>query len=144
VAIAAGALVLAVAALLPAGGLLATYPPRAEQGANRDADRWVASVHAALPEDAVVISWWSYSTPLWYHRWVLGERPDVAIIDERTILDTPAYGTIDRTIESFLGTRPVYLVPPFWELDRLVLTWETETISTYSGYTDLLRVVARR
>jgi hypothetical protein len=38
----------------------------------------------------------------------------------------------------------VYLVPPFWELDRLVLTWETETISTYSGYTDLLRVVARR
>ena len=35
-------------------------------------------VHAQLPPNAVVISWWSYSTPLWYHRWVLGERPDVA------------------------------------------------------------------
>ena len=92
----------------------------------------------------MVISWWSYSTPLWYHRWVLGERPDVAIIDERTILDNPAYGTIDRTIESFLGTRPVYLVPPFWELDRIVLTWETETIPTYSGYTDLLHVEGPR
>jgi hypothetical protein len=144
VAIATGTLVLAVAALLPAWSLVSRYPERAEQGSNRDADRWVESVHQALPGNAVVISWWSYSTPLWYHRWVLGERPDVAIIDERTILDNPAYGTIDRTIESFLGKRPVYLVPPFWELDRLVLTWETETIPTYSGYTDLLHVEGPR
>ncbi|HEX5579703.1 MAG TPA: DUF2723 domain-containing protein [Candidatus Limnocylindria bacterium] len=143
-AIAGGALVLGAAALLPAGGLLLRYPERAEQGANRDADAWVASVHAALPQNAVVISWWSYSTPLWYHRWVLGERPDVAIIDERTILDNSAYGTIDRTIAAFLGKRPVYLVPPFWELDRIVLTWETETIPTYSGYTDLLHVEGPR
>jgi hypothetical protein len=137
-------LVLGAAALLPGLSLLARYPERAEQGANRDADAWVESVYRAVPEDAVVISWWSYSTPLWYHRWVLNERPDVAIIDERTILDNPAYGTIDRTIESFLGKRPVYLVPPFWELDRLVLTWETETIPTYSGYTDLLHVEGPR
>ena len=140
VAIATGATVLGAAALLPAAGLLLRYPERAEQGANRDADAWVESVYRALPQNAVVISWWSYSTPLWYHRWVLGERPDVAIVDERTILDNPAYGTIDRTIETFLGKRPVYLVPPFWELDRIVLTWETETIPTYSGYTDLLYV----
>ena len=140
VAIASGVLVLGAAALIPAGALLGTYPERAEQGANRDADAWVESVYRALPENAVVISWWSYSTPLWYHRWVLGERPDVTIIDERTILDNPAYGTIDRTIQSFLGKRPIYLVPPFWELDRIVLTWETENIPTYAGYTDLLRV----
>ena len=144
VAIATGTLLLGAAALLPAASLLARYPERAEQGANRDADAWVESVHDALPANAVVISWWSYSTPLWYHRWVLDERPDVAIIDERTILDNPAYGTIDRTIESFLGKRPVYLVPPFWELDRIVLTWETETIPTYSGYTDLLHVQGPR
>ena len=106
VAIATGTLILGAAALLPAAGLLASYPERAEQGANRDADAWVESVYRALPEDAVVISWWSYSTPLWYHRWVLDERPDVAIIDERTILDNPAYGTIDRTIESLPGQAP--------------------------------------
>ena len=34
-----------------------------------------------LPPNAVIVSWWSYSTPLWHHRWVLGERPDLTIID---------------------------------------------------------------
>jgi hypothetical protein len=142
-AVAAGALVLACGALLPAGSLVTLYPERAEQGANRDADQWVASVQQALPPNAVVISWWSYSTPLWYHRWVLGERPDIKIIDERNILDD-GYGTIDYAITAFLGQRPVYVVPPYWQLDRLVATWETETISTYAGYTDLLRIKARR
>jgi Protein of unknown function (DUF2723) len=142
-AVAAGAVVLACGALLPAGALVTLYPERAEQGANRDADAWVASVQAALPPNAVVISWWSYSTPLWYHRWVLGERPDVKIIDERNILDD-GYGTIDRAIGTFYRQRPVYVVPPYWELNHLVATWETETISTYSGYTDLLRIVAHR
>jgi transmembrane protein TMEM260 (protein O-mannosyltransferase) len=141
-AVAAGALVLGLAALLPLGSLLSLYPERAEQGANRDADLWVASVHEALPADAVVISWWSYSTPLWYHRWVLGERPDITIIDERNILDR-GYGTIDAAIERFLPYRPVYLVPPYWELDHLVALWETETIPTYPGYTNLLRVEGR-
>jgi hypothetical protein len=142
-AAAGGALVLALAALLPLGGLVSMYPERAEQGANRDAELWVASVHQALPPDAVVISWWSYSTPLWYHRWVLGERPDVKIIDERNILDD-GYGTIDAAITAFLGRRPVYVVPPYWLFDHLVLNWETETIPTYAGYTDLLRIEAPR
>lgn len=142
-AVAAGALVMATAALLPLGGLLSLYPQRAEQGANRDADRWVASVYSALPQDAVIVSWWSYSTPLWYHRWVLGERPDVTIIDERNILDD-GYGTINGAITRFIATRPVYVVPPFWEFDDIVATWQTETISTYPGYTDLLRIEARR
>ena len=110
-AITAGALVVGLAALLPLGSVLSLYPERGEQAMNRDADLWVASVHEALPEDAVVISWWSYSTPLWYHRWVLGERPDVTIIDERNILDQ-GYGTFDAAINRFLPYRPVYLVPP--------------------------------
>jgi hypothetical protein len=142
-AVAAGVLALAAGALLPVGSLLSLYPQRAEQGANRDADLWVASVQAALPEDAVIISWWSYSTPLWYHRWVLGERPDVTIIDERNILDD-GYGTIDGAILHFIGYRPVYVVPPFWELDHIVEEWQTKTVSTYPGYTDLLRIEAER
>jgi hypothetical protein len=142
-AVLAGVLVLGLSGLLPLGSLLSLYPERAEQATNRDADSWVASVHQALPPDAVVISWWSYSTPLWYHRWVLGERPDVTIIDERNILDQ-GYGTIDATIDRFLPYRPVYLVPPYWELDRLATTWETQSIQTYAGYTDLLRVEARQ
>jgi hypothetical protein len=142
-AVAAGVLVVAAGALLPLGGLLSLYPQRAEQGANRDADLWDASVYSALPPDAVIVSWWSYSTPLWYHRWVLGERPDVKIIDERNILDD-GYSTIDGAIERFIDTRPVYVVPPFWELDSIIATWQTETISTYPGYTDLLRIEGHR
>jgi len=141
-AVAAGAMVIGAAALLPAGSLAGLYAER-DQSANRDADRWVGSVHDALPPDAVVISWWSYSTPLWYHRWVLGERPDVKIIDERNIIDD-GYGTIDRAIETFLGRRPVYVVPPFWEVESITDTWETVTVATYSGYTDLLRIEDRK
>jgi hypothetical protein len=99
----------------------------------------VASVFEALPPDAVILSWWSYSTPLWYHRWILGERPDVTIIDERNMLDD-GYLTWDGTIRAFIGRRPVYLVPPEWEAERLLRLWDTETVSTYAGYTKLQRV----
>jgi len=82
----AGAAVLALAAVFPTLGLVSGYAVHDQSGLH-DADNWVESVYAALPKNAVIISWWSYSTPLWYHRWVLGERPDVKIIDERNILD---------------------------------------------------------
>ena len=67
----AGAIVLGLGALLPAASLVTGYDAH-DQSQNRDADAWVASVHALLPPNAVVVSWWSYSTPLWHHRWVLG------------------------------------------------------------------------
>ena len=142
-AVVTGLVVLVAGALLPAGSLLSLYPERAEQGANRDADLWVASVYNQLPPNAVIVSWWSYSTPLWYHRWVLGDRPDVTIIDERNILDD-GYGTINGAIDRFLPYRPVYVVPPFWELDQILANWETRTVPTYPGYTDLLMIEARR
>jgi len=142
-AVLAGGLVLVAGALLPAGSLLSLYAERAEQGSNRDADLWVGSVYNQVPPNAVIVSWWSYSTPLWYHRWVLGDRPDITILDERNILDD-GYGTIDGAIDRFLAYRPVYVVPPFWELDQIMATWQTQTIPTYPGYTDLLRIEGRR
>ena len=50
----------------------------------------------------MIVSWWNYSTPLWYGRWVEGQRPDVTIIDDRTILDD-GYGTAQNAIDAFLG-----------------------------------------
>ncbi|MDQ6682144.1 MAG: DUF2723 domain-containing protein [Chloroflexota bacterium] len=133
--------VLALAALLPAASLVIHYAER-DQSAYTDPDRWAKSVYAALPPDAVVISWWSYSTTLWYHRWINGERPDVKIIDERNILDD-GYGTIDGAIRAFLGKRPVFLVAPDWELQRILLFYTTTTVPTYAGYTELLRIEDR-
>lgn len=138
VASAAAALVVGLAALLPLASLVTGYAAH-DQSGNRDADAWVASVHAALPPNAVVISWWSYSTPLWHHRWILGARPDVTIIDERNILDD-GYRTMSRAIGAHLGRRPVYVVPPDWRYAEITDRWETRTVTTYPGYTDLLLI----
>jgi len=134
----AGGLLLLLMAILPAASLVSLYRTR-DQSQNYDADRWVESVYAALPQGAVVMSWWSYSTPLWYHRWVLGERPDVTIVDERNILDDD-YGSLFLAVRSFYPERPVYIVPPEWDYSRIVSRYETVTVQTYPGYTDLLRV----
>ncbi len=76
-------------------------------------DRWgrqvLEGIFAALPPDAVVISWWSYSTPLWYGQHVEGRRPDLTIIDDRDILDE-GYGDVEGAIETYLGERPLYLI----------------------------------
>ncbi len=116
----AGSTVLVLGALLPAVALVTRYDVR-DQSANHEADRWVASVYQALPEHSVIISWWSYSAPLWYHRWVLGDRPDIMIIDERNILDD-GWGTIDAAIRAYLGECLLRnRVPPDWEAARLLV-----------------------
>ena len=129
---------LTLALALPLVTLVVNYQP-ADQSDNRVADQWVSSAYAQLPQGAVLISWWSYSTPLWYHRWVLGERPDVTIIDERNILDD-GYVTIDGAIRRFLGKRPVYVVPPDWDRDRIVATFPTEWVETLPLFSSLLHI----
>jgi len=80
---------------------------------NRSADliapRWLAGVLPKLAPDGVVISWWSYSTPLWYAQDVEGRIPGVSIVDDRTRLDE-GLGSVTDVINDNLGKRPVYLV----------------------------------
>ncbi len=135
---AAGALVLGLGALLPAASVVTGYESH-DQSGNRDADAWVASVHELVPPNAVIVSWWSYSTPLWHHRWVLGERPDITILDERRILDD-GYRTMNNAIRSFYGERPVYVVLPDWERRNVTARWELTTVPTLPGFTRLLLV----
>jgi len=134
----AGVVVLALGALLPAAALVTGYEAH-DQSENRDADDWVASVHALLPANSVVVSWWSYSTPLWHHRWVLGERPDLTIIDERDVLDD-GYRTMNNAIRAHFGSRPVYVLLPEWERRNVTDRWEMSTVPTLPGFTRLLLV----
>ena len=57
----------------------------------------------------MIVSWWSYSTPLWYAQRVEGRRPDIAIVDDRTRLDGNLGGLTD-VIDANLGKRPVYVI----------------------------------
>ena len=134
----AGAIVLGLGALLPAASLVTGYDAH-DESQNRDADAWVASVHELLPPNAVVVSWWSYSTPLWHHRWVLGERPDLTIIDERNILDD-GYRTMNNAIRAHFGRRPVYVVLPDWERRNVTERWDMSTVPTLPGFTRLLLI----
>ncbi len=142
VAALAATLVLALGAGAPAASLVTGYEAHDESD-NRDADAWVASVHALLPPNAVVVSWWSYSTALWHHRWVLGERPDLTIIDERDILDD-GYRTMNNAIRAHFGRRPVYVVLPDWERRAVMARWELSTVNTLRGFTRLLLVEGPR
>ncbi|HEX6868759.1 MAG TPA: hypothetical protein VF119_08125, partial [Candidatus Limnocylindrales bacterium] len=74
-----------------------------------DARRWVDHVLEVMEPDALIVSWWSYSTPLWYAQHVEGQRPDVTIIDDRTRLDQDL-GDITDVIDANLPVRPVYVI----------------------------------
>ena len=95
----------------------------------------------ALPADAVVLSWWSYSTTLWYGRWVEGRRPDVTILDDRDILDD-GFGRVEAAIDHFLGERPVYLIRLERDLAALEARYELERVPDMP--LDLRRVVGRK
>jgi hypothetical protein len=62
-----------------------------------------------LPEDSVIVSWWSASTLLWYGQRVERLRPDVYIVDDRTRLDDNL-GEVWDVIDRFLGQRPVFVI----------------------------------
>jgi hypothetical protein len=105
--------VVAIAGLLLAPSLLA-LPTRADSSAvdrthDRAAQVWVDAVLGALEPNAVVVSWWSYSTPLWYATIVDGRRPDILIIDDRNRLDQNL-GELNDVIDKYIATRPVYLI----------------------------------
>jgi hypothetical protein len=102
---AAVAALLVLVLLLPVPARL----PQQDRSRETDARAWMEATFAAVDPNAVIVSWWNYSTPLWYGQFVEGKRPDVKIIDDRNVLDE-GYGTAQNAIDAFLGQRPVYLI----------------------------------
>jgi hypothetical protein len=103
------ATVLAVLLLIPT---LAALPDR-YRAVDRSRDvagrEWLEEALATVEPNGIVVSWWSYSTPLWYAQAVEGRRPDIDIIDDRTRLDRNL-GDIYDVIDANLATRPVYVI----------------------------------
>jgi hypothetical protein len=108
----------ALAATAAIVGLVLLVPTFADLDARRhDADRsgdtgarqWLEEVLPAIAQDAVLVSWWSTSTTLWYAQKVEGRRPDITIVDDRTMLDQNL-GRAPDVISANLGKRPVYVI----------------------------------
>ena len=137
------ALVMATALVLP--GVLAApaTAARIDMSADTRAGDWSRWALEAVAGDAVVVSWWSFSTPLWYRTVVLGERPDVRVLDDRDRLDEDL-GSVDDVIRANIGSRPVYLVRNAAEMVALQATWVLEPIPDPAGAQPLYRVVGPR
>jgi len=131
---------LAGAMLLP---LITTWPVRwadVDRSQDTSGPAWLDQALTALPQDAVVVSWWSYSTTLWYGQLIEGRRPDLLVIDDRTRLDL-GLGDENDVIDSYFGRRPVFVIQTEGDLrtigDRYVLESTGDPL-------DLYRVVSRK
>jgi hypothetical protein len=140
-----GALAVLVAVVLLAPSVL-DAPARlaaVDESGDRAATDWTNLALRAMEPDAVIVSWWSYSTPLWYAQRVEGRRPDLTIIDDRTRIDE-GLGELTDVIDANLGIRPVYVIrsdPD--EVASLSARYELEPLDGAVGF-DLTRVLARR
>ena len=102
----------ALAGLVLLGPTIAAFPARAaavDRTNDRAAQRWLDAVLGEVEPGAIIVSWWSFSTPLWYAQHIEGRRPDIFIADDRTRLDLDLGGLTD-VIDGNLGLRPVYVI----------------------------------
>ena len=115
-------LVVGLAAVVLLVPTLAALPQRAsavDRTADTAAQAWLDGVLGEMAPNAVVLSWWSFSTPLWYAQLIEGRRPDIAVIDDRTRLDEHL-GELSDVIDATIATRPVYVMR-FAEADLAAL-----------------------
>ena len=114
-----------------------------DQSTDTSATGWSRWVLQVVAPNAVLVTWWDYSTPLWYRQLILGERPDVSVIDDRTRLDANL-GSVDDVIRENLGRRPVYLVRRDEDVPGLEGAWLLDQVVDPGGTQSLLRVVGPR
>jgi hypothetical protein len=115
--VAAVVLVAASVAVVPARQALAGSEPGAVSEADQTQDAtWMQSVLAppdqgGVAANAVIVSWWSASTTLWYGQRVEGLRPDVLIVDDSDrVLNGVTVEQVTDVFDKYLGKRPVYTI----------------------------------
>ncbi len=114
-----------------------------DQSTDTRAEDWSRWAFRTAEPHAILVTWWGYSTPLWYRQVVLGERADVLVVDDRTRLDQ-GLGSVDHVIRANVGSRPVYLVRRDEDLAALEGDWQLDVVPDPGGLQPLLRVVGPR
>jgi len=124
------AIVLGFVLLWPALSSLGERREAADRSNVRSAQAWLDQVLPLIPQNAVLVSWWSTSTPLWYAQKVEGQRPDIFIVDDRTMLDLDL-GRAPDVINRYLGeNRPVYVIRlPGRDTDELTSQFDMHVIA---------------
>jgi hypothetical protein len=135
----AAALALAVVLLLPTIAGFGEQRALLDRSQDTGMAHWLDDAMAGLDRDAVVVSWWSYSTPLWYGTLVEGRRDDLRIIDDST-RESEGLGSVDDVIDANLGTRPVYVIRLPQDLEDLAHRYAIEPVDRPSG---VFRVTGR-
>jgi 4-amino-4-deoxy-L-arabinose transferase-like glycosyltransferase len=102
-------LLLALALLVPSLADLDARRAGADRSSDTEAAAWLDATLPKLAQNAVLVSWWSTSTALWYAQDVEGRRKDVFVVDDRTMLDQDL-GRAPDVIRRYLGQRPVYAI----------------------------------
>jgi hypothetical protein len=105
----AGIAVAAVLLLEPTVADFSARAARVDRSADRSAELWLDAVLDEVEPEAIIVSWWSYSTPLWYAQQIEGLRRDIFVADDRTRLDLNL-GDLTTVIDGNLGARPVYAI----------------------------------
>jgi Protein O-mannosyl-transferase TMEM260-like len=90
--------------------LIGVNLPTADLSGDRSARTYVDTLFGALPADAAILSFWGPSPPLWHAQLVLGERPDVLVVDDTNIV-YEGFGTHEARIDALICSRPVFILP---------------------------------
>jgi hypothetical protein len=135
-------LLIVVLVLAPTLAGLSARAATVDRSGDRAAEEWLDATLGQLQPNAVVVSWWNFSTPLWYAQLAQGRRPDVRIVDDRTRLDEQL-GDVTDVIDANLGQRPVYLIREPSELAVLEARYRLEYLDAPSSQ-PLVRVLGLR
>jgi hypothetical protein len=132
---------LAVAMLVPTGVALDRRWRAMDRSADTFMRSWLDELMTGLEPDAVVVSWWSLSTPIWYGQLVEGSRPDVLLVDDSNIVNDNL-GTAEDVIDAHLGERPVYVIRSSQaDIDALAVRYVIEPVARPAG---VFRVSGRK
>ncbi len=132
-----------VALAMLAGPAIAAAPGRyaaVDERSDTAAAQWLDAAFAILPQRAVVVSWWDYSTTLWYGQLIEHRRPDLWIVDDRTRLDQHL-GDVSDVIASQLGKRPVFVIRLPADLPAVAARFRLEPVVVLAGQEPIQHVL---
>jgi len=147
----AGAIIYSTVGVVPTRQLAENSTNGAVSEAGNTGDEaWVRAILApanqgGLPQNSVIMAWWSDSTRLWYGQKVLGLRPDIYIVDDRTRLDANL-GEVQDVFNKYLGNRPLYTIRlsgGIDGLDELAREYDMQSITLGSGV-GITQVIRRK